>query len=619
MNPTIEPTRQESFPSGTDPAISPKKMDEREIVSTLQSYMAEGKEARLSGPNGRDDVWKINTDLYWNRIDFSKKAKWQAKEVLPEVPGFVDRFAAALKDALVASPEGFYTVKDPADKENDIGQGIKRLMDVWLSTSAMNQSGIPLHFSAFFEEQMKLGAMMATCGVVTWKEDFGDGRVATETVDPRTVWFDPTMRNLYRVRRIEVDKKDLYKFANEKDNKGRPLFNLPEVQNLVSHIAIDEQARREELSGHGASVSTSRAPILIDEYIATIVDNDGTMVGDRALFVVANEKFLIRGPEANPFWHGKDWLVYSPLVPVPLSVYGRSYMEDFGSLAMTFTEVTNMIIDAVQTSSLRNFAMVPSMLLDPSQINTGLAPNKLWFLDEGYRAEDFAKALELGQLPPDVIKIWEALKSELTEAGKINEIGLGQFAPNSRTSATEITETKQSSSALIRSISQTTEIRFLDVILDNAWKTGLQHMKPNDALLREAAGSELYDMFIKQRKQMIKRPITFQARGISQLIQRSSMLKTLISILQVIASNEILLKEFMAKIDPAKLVGKLLELSGVDITTLQMGEREKLIRSVTEPMNAQAQGAGPQQQPAQPGMDQMKSLIGNLNIGNGAK
>src|ERR1700678_2601210 len=63
-----------------------------ELVQALQGYWNESDNNRKSGLNPREDKWRENLNLYWNRVDFSKKAQWQSKETMPEVPAFVDRF-----------------------------------------------------------------------------------------------------------------------------------------------------------------------------------------------------------------------------------------------------------------------------------------------------------------------------------------------------------------------------------------------------------------------------------------------------------------------------------------------------------------------------------------------
>jgi hypothetical protein len=538
---------------------------------------------------------------------------------MPEVPTFVDRFAAATKEALVASPTGFYDVVDPADREGDLTNAVKRATDVWLSTCGRNQTGTALAFPAVFEEQVKLGALMSCSSVVLWKTDMGAGRVAIETVDPRMVWLDPTYRNLYRIRRTEMDKHELRKMATQKDGKGRAIYNLAAVDSMVAHIEMEDQRRREELTGGTQNLSSTREPVTLDEYIATVVDSSGNVLADNALMVVGNRKFLVRGPEKNPYWHGKDWLVNAPLVTTPLSVYGRSYMEDFGSMAKTFNNLTNMLLDAAYTSSLKAFAVVPSMLLDPSQLSGGVSPNKAFFLEEGFRAEDFMKAIELGSLPPEAITIWQAIKSELREAADINEVGLGQFAPKSRTSATEISSTQESSSALIRSIAQTLEARFLNPVLDLVWMTGLQHVGPNDPMIRAAMGEELFKAIYSRRKELISRSVTFQAKGISTLIQKSRMLKSLLFLMQTLAQSDMMLQEFLKVADMGKLVKLLFELSDIDLTKLEISQREKLMASVANPIQ-QAGAAASQRLAGQgggasnPNTAQLQSTVQQMGL-----
>lgn len=598
------------------------RTDQDKLVSILSGYLDEADNNRKAGLNPRDTKWTENLDLYWNRVDFSKKADWQAKETMPEVPTYVDRFAAALKEAIVATPEGFYTVVDPADKDGDMSHNIKKLTDQWLSICGRNQVGQLLPFPAVFEEQMKLGAIMACAQVVTWKNDVPNGRVAIESLDPRFVWLDHTYRNLYRIRRTEIDRHELGTMVKAKDSKGKPIFNLNEIERMVGQFSqsMADEAYKQELSGSGTQISSSRKPIQLDEYIATVVDEQGNVLADRALIVLADGKYVVRGPERNPFWHGKDWMLYTPLVTAPLSVYGRSYMEDFGSVASTFTTLTNMILDAVHTSSLRAFAVVPAMLANPGQLAEGISPNKMFMLEDGYKAEDFAKALELGTLPPEAVAVWKAMKSELSEAASLNEIGIGQFAPHARTSATEVTGTQQNSSALIRSVAQTVETRHLDPTLDLVWKTGLQHASPNDPALAAAVGQDMYDALIANRKELIKRPITFQSRGISSLIQRSQMFKSLIGLMSVIASNPNLLQEFMKEISVEKLVKRIFELANVDLSSIKMTEREKMMAQFTGPLNeaqAQAQNAPPNKGGGNQGKPAVQDLVRSMGIGQG--
>lgn len=566
-----------------------------QIVPVLQGYFDEADTNRKNGLNSRDDKWEDNLHLYWNRHDFSDKAAWQAQETMPEVPAMVDRFAAALKEALVASPNaGFFTVVDAGGQEDQTAQAIKAMTETWLLTTGQNFQGTILGFPAVFEEQVKMGALTAMSSVVKWNRDTKYGRVAIETVDPRHVWLDHTGRNLYRIRRVQLDKHALIDMATQRDGNGQPIWNLEAIQRMTSHLEAEDIARREQMTGTGQEVISTRQPIIMDEYIATVVSGQGKVLAKDALMVVGNKQFLIRGPEPNPFWHGKDWLTYTPLVVAPLSVYGRTYMEDFGSLAKTFQNLTNMILDAVQTSSIKAYALVPSMLLKPEQAATGLWPNKFFLLEDGMKPEDFFKALDLGTLPPEAVQVWQAMKSELREAGDLNEIALGQMAPKGRTSATEINSTQESSSALIRSVAQTVEARWLNPTLDLVWQTGIQHMSLQDPTLRAAVGDPMFEALFMQRRELSRLPYRFQAHGISMLIQKQRMMKALLGLLQIIAQSEPLLAVFLQEVDLTKLMHLLFTLNDIDLRKMTLTEQERLIKSFQEPMQlAQGRMNGP--------------------------
>lgn len=596
-----------SVPVDIDPTLQPDTKTQ-DIVKALVDYKTEAEHNRKSGLNPRDDKWKQNLDLYWNRHDFSGKAEWQSKNVMPEVPSYVDRFAAALKEALVSTPNGFYSVEDPYDKEHDLSQTIKNMTDVWLSTSGRNQVGQAQDFSVVFEEQVKMGAFMAMNAVVLWKKDVPGGRVAIETMDPRFTWLDHTYRGLYRIRRTEVDLADVARMTSAKSGRGKPLYNLTELNRLVGSLYAD-QAEKAELSGSGEDVKSGRKPVVLDEYLASVVDRNGQLVMDNEVVILANDEFLVRGPEKNPFWHKKDWMVYTPLIPVPLSPYGRSYMEDFGSVAKVFTDLTNLILDATYMASMKAYVMVPAMLADPVQATTGIWPNKTFMLEEGYSAEDFAKAIELGSLDPGSVQIWNSIKGELSDAAGMNEIGLGQLPDKTHIAATAVAGAQQSSSAILRSVAQTVETRFLDPMLDLVWKTGLQHADINDVRMQQLVGPEMYVALIQRRRELISRPITFQARGISGLIQKQQKLQALLSIMQVIAANEMLMQAFMKVVDMDKLTKLLFTLSNVDLSKFSLTEREKMMRQVTEQMPQPAGG-----QPSSPALQQMGDLATQMGV-----
>lgn len=184
--------------------------------------------------------------------------------------------------------------------------------------------------------------------------------------------------------------------------------------------------------------------------------------------------------------------------------------------------------------------------------------------------------IDLGTLPAESFRVWQALKQELREGAKLSEIALGQHAPNQGTTATEITSVTQSGSAMIRSMARTIETRFLEPVLTLVWQTALQHM--DFAAIADEIGEETAAMLNTQREEFRDSKIRFRVRGISELIDRNSQLRSLLSMLQVVGQNEVLLTTFLEKVDAGKLLDQMFQLFGVDVLSLQLTPQERALR-----------------------------------------
>lgn len=588
----------DALPMQMVPATSPE-----DIVRVLDSYRVEAENARDAGDNPRDTIWKSNIDRYWGRYDMSKKAAWQSQLVLPVTPQYVDRWAAAMREALEAQDK-FFAV------ENEAGAGsiepliphIERVMKVLLSRCSRTPDGHYAAFSSLFEEQMKLGAMMALSAAVTWKQDTKGGWVAVETVDPREVWYDPKGRNLYRRRRYEIDKHELLSMTTRFDEMGLPIYNIEQVMSLGAQVDSKANEARNTLSGGSTGTDQGRTPIIIDEWIATVILDDGNVVADRSLMIQANEKFLIRGPEKNPYWHAQDWLVFTPMISVPLSIYGRTYMEEWAPTADAFIEMTNLILDAVQTSTMKAFVAQPGMLANPQQIAEGISPNKVFQLDEGIPVADFIKEIDLGMLPPDVVAVWQQLKNLLQEGAKLSEVAMGQMPDKTHIAAGAVQQAGMNGSAMIRSMAKTIEQRWLEPVLTLVWETALQYM--DFASLANEIGQETAAMLNQQRVEFQQRKIKFRVRGISGLLDRQAKMQSFLQFAQVVGQNPQLLMAFMQKTNFPKLLQTLLVWLGIDPAQFEYTPQEQMQMQMQQQLQAllgapgQPPGQG-QGQPAQ--------------------
>lgn len=571
-----------------------ESLTDNQIVQILTGYWNEADAARKAGTSGgRDDVWEKNIDLYWGRIDWGEKLDWQSKEALPDPQQIVDRFAATMKEALNRD-EKWFDVENKADVEADLVKAIKQFVQIQLDRCGRNPSGHSTPFSNVFERVMKMAAMTAACSDVQWVTDSKSGRgyTAVGEVDPRDVWFDPTGRNLYRIRRTEIDRHELDALADMKDSKGEKIYDEEAIETLQAGFAdVDREHQKEQISGHGQKKeSNSRKTVTLDEYLCTLVDDMGKVWYKNHLFVVANGTTLIRGPEPNPWMHKQDWLVYSPLIAVPFSVYGKSYMENWSNIARVFTEMTNLMLDAMFVTSIKSYAMMPDALKNPEQANTGFSPGKGWILEDGEDIRNFIKEIDMGTVPPELITAWTLIQKMMREGAMFNEISLGKLAPGEKT-ATEIAAADQGSSAMMTAIAEWVETGFLEPLLEVIFKCGLQHLSEDDDEIKMILGEPMFRALMSQKKEFIDRRFIFRVRGISNLVEKSIKLRALMSSLQILGQIPGLAEIFQAEINPQKLMAELFDLIGYDFSRIKKTERDKQIDQMLTTQAAQQQAA----------------------------
>lgn len=534
------------------------KLSPVEIVACLNSYRMEAENARNSGWNDRDTRWKDNIDLYFNRFDFSNRAEWQSQIAMPEASLYIDRWAAALRAALIV-PGQWFTLNCPPELE----PAYRKFLQFYLDRCGTLPTGQWTSFGRVFEDQAKLAALMACAGTVTWESrPIGGGRCRVDSADPREVLLDPTGRCLYRCRRSKVDYYQL--LAEAKANPG--LYDMDELENLGPYGGDETDVDKEDLIGHGTEDgTTARRPILKDEYLAVILDDAGNDVyGGRQLCVVANGSHLIRGPEPNPYWHGNDWTFFAPAITVPLSVYGRTYVETWGDIAKAFVAMTNLILDAGYMAAMKAFAMQPEALQDADQAKDGIYPNKVFLLQSGNDPSQFIQEIDLGNLSTAAVEVWQALKHELREGAATNDLDLGQSVPKGDVTATEISEVRKGGSDLIKAIAASLEEGCVDVILNLVFQTALQHISEDDTDLRRYIGEEYFNAFLARRQELAAQPPSFQARGISGLIDRQQKLSAMLQIVQALGSSQILQQALLQSMDFIKFVNQLIILLGLD-------------------------------------------------------
>lgn len=611
---------------------SQKKLD---IIKALQGYKADAEDGRRE----RDIVWKSNWDAYWQRYDFSKKLADQFKVVMPEAPQFVERFAAALKEALVRSGDWF-EVEGPPGFDEQLAPFVKGVIKYWLERAGDYLPDAAKDFTAVFEECAKDGALMMMACSVTWEEidkttmevvqeatydtdpGLGEviqsapqmarvvrkcGHIAIKPLDPRTIWFDSTGRKLFRRQRIEIDLHELKKMAEQRDERGDLIWDVEEINRLTEQRdEVREIERRESSNQQQLVGSSGRKPIVLDEWLGTVVNSQGEVLVDNELVVIANEEYLVRGPELNPYLHGQDWVVATPIIRLRGAPYGRSYMETWTPLISAFTEFTNLILDAGYKQAILAHVLNPDAFRDPSQLENGILAGGTYQLEDGRTLDEAIAELELGKLDDTVLGLWRAIKAEAQEGAVLNDLLLGNLPARGERTATEIQQASQSGNAFISSIASSIEHNFLEPILNRIWAISLQHMDASQhPELRDYIPAHLQlilDMPFTDRLALFNGPMQFKASGISGVLVRELKRNQLLAAWQAIMSSRDMAQYMIPRLNMPNLVNMFFRGFEIDPAQLLLPEEQVQANLQAQAeqaaMMAQAEAAGqPQPQP----------------------
>jgi hypothetical protein len=614
-----------------------------ELAKCLTAYNTESRQGRLN----RDIVWRKNKDVYWQRYDFSKKLPHQFKLVMPEGPLFVERFAAAMKEALLRSQD-FFTVEIPDSLKSrepwskGFDQFVKKVILYWLDRCGDWIPDASRGFPAVFEDIAKNGAMAMMAATVTWEEvekevvtyegipsviPSGDGyrlgpprglgrvrkkvgMVAVKPVDPTLVWYDPTGRGLYRRIRRTVDYWQLLEMAEARDEEGNFIWDRAEIERLRGSNDPQQEQDRMRITNETAIPTASvRRETILDEYLGTIIDYDGKAIAKNALTIMANESVIIRGPEINPYLHGRDWLVATPLIRVPGFPYGKSYMETWTDIIGTFTEFTNALLDIAYRSGIKAHAGDIAQCENPDDLMNGLVSGLFIPLVEGADPQRFVQEIELGNFSPELIGLWSLLKNEAQEGAVLNDLLMGQVIPGRRT-AQEVSQTWEASAAFIRAIAQTVENNFLTPLIELIWFVALQHMDFMDnADLRSSMPEDLqwvFELPDDQRQEMFSGSLSIKVKGISAVLERELTRQAMMAATGIIFQSRDITQMAMQQFDVLNFITEVFRQFNVDSSKFfippsdQQLQTQARMDAVNNPQPTTPIAGGPSGQPGVP-------------------
>lgn len=580
----------ETLEKANEATATDKERDER-IIQTIRAYKTEADTARVTRMNKNRE----NFDAFNGHQDWSYKQEGQSTEFLPKVSGAVESFVAFAKRGMIQFGDWF-SVDVPPNYPLSAAS-VQRLMKYHLD-HIYDGPNKTTNFAIRVSDALKSACMESLfCLKINVRLDNrGEERgisprlqLQIDLVRNEDYRMDPTGRGLYVVHSVE---RDLYEL---KDMAVAGAYDVAVVQQIHTDSSnteqeIDKARRTDQDTPTKASV---RKRVQIDELWGTAL-HDGKVIGKNILSAVANDQYLIRPPEPNPFWHGEDPFVAAPLIRVPHSTWHKALMDDAVALNLAQNEMFNLILDGGMASVWGTRQVRSNYLKNPGDISDGIpVAATLEVTDDLPPGVSVVETVSTGSIPPDALAVFNLLSAEFAGSSFQSELQKGAY-PAKQVKATEVVEASQSSAVLLDSIISDLEREALSRALTKSWALIVQYL---DSVSLEALSATctpqeiiaLARMSEDERRRMIT--ATFKVHGLSATLNRVRDFQKLMALLEATGKNPMLIQAFIKKYSGTKLLDKMFRLLNIDPRDIEISEEEAAAAAAQPPAPGGEPGA----------------------------
>ncbi len=580
------------------------------VSTVFDSCFMEADRAKQSRMNRN----KVNQAAYLNLQNWDHKADGQSREFVPKTAAALEQFTGFAKRALTQFGAWFTPEFGKNSASPITTEAVRSLLDCFLKNVAV-EDNVRLDFASLLTDGLKMGALESLIvfkvhgqmmkrprftvqpggpTFTTAGETGGDpGEFAGFTPDEPVQdeekrwwlridliateeWYpDPTGRGLYEIHRTEMDLYTIQQAAEE------GIYDSEAVKQLVHSMELPDDEKREEWARNQdeATKPSFRKSIVVDEYWGHLLDEDGSVVRENIVMTRANDIFLIRPPEDNPFWHKESPFVSIPLIRVPKSVWHRALMDSAVEINLAINELFNLILDGGLASVWGIKQVRINDLEDPSQISGGLAQGDTVAVKS--TLPPGAKAIEQvteGTVPPDAMVTLEMLNREFAAAALSNELKLGSLPPK-QVLATEVVELSQSQAVTLDSIIADIEQALISTMLRKAWLTILQNMDDiADPAIVGAMGIDaafaLSQLSPAERFSLYGPLCTFRVHGLSATLSKVRDFQKFMALVQSVSSNPLLLQAFFTRYSPDKILQHMMKTLAINPEQIQRDQEE---------------------------------------------
>ena len=639
-SPTLEDMLSAAGDSDNDGDEDTPSITDGELISWVMECRREAYDARRT----RVKLNNINRDAYMSIQDFSHKQKGQSAEFLPKTSVAAEQFGAFIKKALVQFGDWFQVKLSPEIKPYITEGQIRALIKLYLAQLPDGHNK-KTNIETRLADGGKLGLLESLMIFKVYGKEIEINsyevdpkeqpptltikksrkwRLAIDSIRSEDYFPDPTGRGLYEIHEVERDWIDVFQSAKA------GVYDLETVEKLRDEDhpkseSIYEKRRPQQQGQDRSTPPAHRHRILLTEFWGTVINAKGEIVADNQLCTVANKKHLIRHMETNPLWHGESPFIAEPLIRVPHSVWHKALYDSVSQLNFAINELFNLMLDGGIASVWGIKQLRIDHLADPRQVENGI-PQGITLQVKDTLPADMKVLENVSEIDGTILQsgnaIFGMLDREFQSAALTTDTMQGEL-PQRQVKATEITAANQSQSTTLSSIAMDMEVNVMERMLRLSWLTMLQHIEDftqNDIVqaVGQKAATLLLGLDDATRFSIFAGACSFTVSGLSAVLAATQDFQKLMAFFQAVSQNPILMKDFIGKYDPGKvldLLMKHLNINPDDIAATETPNIPQLIQQYQ--MFAQLTGGGQATQ-SQPGAPAGGSQDGTGGVSGGA-
>jgi len=565
-----------------------------DLITYIHSCFLEAEAARET----RDDFTRANYDMFHMRHDFSHKTEGQSTEVLSKQRMAVESTKSFFQQALADISEWF-SIEYKNESVDEAAMAIKpgeakRLLDYELT-----RANYFSHVGLCIQRGLLGGVMITKAhGKLTPSPKFrvkaeGKGKkrkknvVAIEDkswnlefsrIRNEDFFPDPTGQGLYEIEEMYVDMHTVRALSEGDD----AIYDKEVVNSLATAMTeetLHEQEKRRETGDDTNYQSGHRPKVKIREFWGTVVSSEGKILHENVVITVANDKFIIRKPTANPLWHQQSPYTVTGLLEVDGSVWPIALMDAATKHNHTLIEMLNLILDAAFKKVHAPSQIRISDLANPEQIANGIKPGVALKVKSSLPpGAKVMEPLDATDVPNDALNVMNLIQQEFNSSALTTDLRSGAL-PSRSVLATEVVEQSQTITSVFQGISKNIEQSQIVKELELAWMTIAQNldMISKDELISlfgiergtEISQLDPQDVFVQTVS-----GYKFQVFGISQTLAKAQDYRKLTTMLQTISGSELLIEEFLNKYDMGKFLGEIMSSLNINKDKIKIDEQQ---------------------------------------------